>query len=105
MSPATREEDNNVDNIEKVQIDLAYGVYTIQVTHKATLAGGAQVLSLIANGGTTGLGTNDQDFSDKIVIYPNPAKSQLNFAAPQNVTITSVQILICWANKSTPIQN
>lgn len=90
---ATREDDNNVDNIERVDIDLAEpGVYTIQVTNKGTLLGGSQVFSLIANGATSGLGVNQADFRDNIVLYPNPAKTTLNFAAPENIVISSVTV-------------
>ncbi|RZJ33327.1 MAG: T9SS type A sorting domain-containing protein [Flavobacterium sp.] len=108
-NPATREDDNNVDNIERVELDLADpGVYTIQVTHKGTLVGGSQVFSLIANGATTGLGVNQADFNDKIVLYPNPAKSTLNFAAPADVTISSVvvfDILGKQVNSNTSLMN
>jgi len=67
---ATRNSDNNVDNIEKVQIDLAQpGTYTIQVTHKGTLDTGTQDYTLIASG-TNGLTLNSSDFiSDNTFLY------------------------------------
>ncbi|CAM3409108.1 T9SS type A sorting domain-containing protein [Flavobacterium longum] len=93
-SEATRDADNDVDNIEKVQIDLATpGVYTIQVTHKGSLAGGSQVFSLIASGNNgAGLSANSVDFKDNIVLYPNPVKSTLGFAVPNNGEVTDVSI-------------
>ena len=92
---ATRGSENNVDNIEKVQIDSAQpGVYTIQVTHKGSLSGGSQVFSLIASG-TTGisLGVTNSDFSNNIVLYPNPTRSALNFATPNNEAVEKVSFV------------
>ncbi len=89
---ATRDGDNNVDNIEKIQIDNAQpGVYTIQVTHKGSLIGGSQVFSLIANG-TNGitLGVASSDFSNNIVLFPNPAKTTLNFSTPNDTAVEKV---------------
>ncbi len=91
---ATRNSDNDVDNVEKVQIDNAEaGVYTIQVTHKGTtLAGGNQAFSLIASG-SIALGSDlNVDFNDKIVLYPNPVQNKLNFAVPNDTEITSVAV-------------
>lgn len=92
---ATRTSDNNVDNIEKIQIDGAQpGVYTIQVTHKGALTGGSQVFSLIASG-TTGitLGVTSSDFSNNIVLYPNPTRNVLNFATPNDEAIEKVSFV------------
>ena len=92
---ATRNSDNNVDNIEKIQIDNAQpGVYTIQVTHKGSLTGGSQVFSLIASG-TTGisLGVASSDFSNNIVLYPNPTRSTLNFSTPNNESVEKVSFV------------
>lgn len=92
---ATRTSDNNVDNIEKIQIDNAQpGVYTIQVTHKGSLTGGSQVFSLIASG-TTGitLGVASSDFSNNIVLYPNPTRNILNFATPNDAAVENVSFV------------
>ena len=92
---ATRDGDNNVDNIEKIQIDNAQpGVYTIQVTHKGSLTGGSQVFSLIANG-TNGitLGVASSDFSNNIVLFPNPAKTTLNFSTPNDIAVEKVSFV------------
>ena len=92
---ATRDSDNNVDNIEKIQIDNAQpGVYTIQVTHKGSLTGGAQVFSLIASGGTgITLGVTSSEFSNNIVLYPNPTRSTLNFSTPNDEAIEKVSFV------------
>ena len=85
-SAAINTEENDVDNVEKVEIPNAQpGVYTIQVTHKGTLTGGSQVFSLIANA-TNGLSLNtrDYDYDNNIFIYPNPASSVLNFISKDN---------------------
>lgn len=42
--------DNNVDNVEKIEIDNASGQYTIQVSHKGTLQNLAQDYSLVVSG-------------------------------------------------------
>lgn len=54
-SNATRNSDNNVDNVERINIDAptAGTVYTITVTHKGTLVDGPQKFSLIVTGITS----------------------------------------------------
>ena len=42
--------DNKVDNIEKVEIQNASGVYTIRVSHKGSLQSGNQAFSIIVTG-------------------------------------------------------
>jgi serine protease AprX len=95
VAAATRSGDNDVDNVERVDIDIAEpGVYTIQVSHKGTvLTGGPQEYSLILSGeaGLT-LGTDTADFTDKIILYPNPARNTLNFATPNNAEISSIAL-------------
>lgn len=91
---ATRDSDNNVDNIEKVQIDLADpGVYTIEVSHKGTLRGGSQDFALVANS-ASGLVLSETsfDFDNNIVVYPNPVKDALYFSAPNGENVTNVII-------------
>ncbi len=92
---ATRDSDNNVDNVEKIQIDNAQpGIYTIEVTHKGSLTGGSQIFSLIASS-TTGitLGVASSDFSNNIVLYPNPTRSTLNFSTPNDEAILNVSFV------------
>lgn len=94
FSPATNDSDNDVDNVEKVEIyDAEPGVYTIQVTHKGTLTGGSQVFSLIASGSTgLSLATNEVNFDDKLVLYPNPVQNTLNIAVPNNGQVENLSI-------------
>lgn len=92
---ATNVEDNNVDNVEKVEIpDAAPGVYTLQVTHKGiTLTGGSQVFSLIANGSTAlNLNTRAYDYDSSVFVYPNPAANVLHFSVKNNVEVTAVAV-------------
>lgn len=90
----TNDSDNDVDNVEKIDIPSAEpGIYTIQVTHKGTLAGGSQAFSLIASGSAgLSLGQDDPAYRDNIVLYPNPVKSTLGFAVPNNGEVTDVAI-------------
>lgn len=91
---ATNVADNNADNIEKVEIPNAQpGVYTIQVTHKNTLIGGAQVFSLIGNG-SVGLTLANEDFvyDNNIFIYPNPASNVLNFDVKNDIQLSAINI-------------
>ncbi|UPT71513.1 MAG: S8 family serine peptidase [Flavobacterium sp. JAD_PAG50586_2] len=93
-SGATNDSDNDVDNVEKIEIENAPpGVYTIQVTHKGNLVGGSQVFSLIANA-TNGLTLNTRDYEvdNSIFIYPNPANNVLNFSVKNNIEINEIAI-------------
>ncbi|UQB68880.1 S8/S53 family peptidase [Epilithonimonas zeae] len=47
---ATRNSDNKVDNIEKVEIDNADGLYQIVIKHKGNLFSGSQNYSLVISG-------------------------------------------------------
>lgn len=51
---AINTEDNNVDNVERINIDGASGVYTITVTHKGTLQGGPQNFAFVVTGLSSG---------------------------------------------------
>ena len=91
--PATNNSDNNVDNIERVNIYGAQpGVYTIQISHKGTLAGSSQDFSLVGSASGTGLGIDSRDFENNVFIYPNPASSILNFIVKNNITISTITI-------------
>ena len=91
---ATRATDNNIDNIEKVQIDLAQpGTYTIQVTHKGTLESGSQDYSLITSS-ANGLSLNSADFisDNTFFVFPNPASDVLNFTNTKNISLSNISI-------------
>lgn len=47
---ATRNSDNKVDNIEKVEVDNPNGLYQIVIRHKGNLYSGRQAFSLIVSG-------------------------------------------------------
>jgi hypothetical protein len=48
---AATKADNNVDNVEQIAIETpAPGVYMIRITHKGTLYGGSQKVSLVVSG-------------------------------------------------------
>ncbi|MEX0997747.1 MAG: S8 family serine peptidase [Flavobacteriaceae bacterium] len=81
-TPASRG-DNVVDNIEKVEIDNPAGDYLIRVSHKGTLDGGEQAVSVILSGyevTDVTLGTPSNDFV-QASIFPNPANNELNVQA------------------------
>jgi serine protease AprX len=64
--------DNTVDNVEKVEVDNASGVYTIKVSHKGTLTNGPQNYSLIVSGFDQVNLSNDKFTKENIAVYPNP---------------------------------
>lgn len=94
FADATRLSDNDVDNVEKVEIDNAQpGIYTIQVTHKGSLLGGSQNFSLISNGGTSlNLATSNFNYEDNFVLYPNPTNDILHFSTPNNMLASDVLV-------------
>jgi hypothetical protein len=49
------QEDNNVDPFERVDVDNASGEYIITISHKGTLEGGSQKVSLIVTGVSSGI--------------------------------------------------
>lgn len=56
--PAVNTTDNNVDNVERIDVGNAAGIYTVTITHKGTLVNGQQNFSLIVTGA-------DSDFAIK----------------------------------------
>ncbi|TWO32869.1 S8 family serine peptidase [Seonamhaeicola sediminis] len=75
---ANAQGDNLVDPYERVDVNGASGVYTITVTHKGTLVGGAQNFSLIVTGLTSNFTFNTQT-SDQIICTPNDAVYNFNY--------------------------
>lgn len=91
-TPASRG-DNKRDNVEKVEIDNPTGEHTIRVSHKGTLDGGQQVVSVIISGlenidVTLGNPTNN---IVEAAIFPNPANNELNVQATS--AISNVEIM------------
>lgn len=93
FNPAERDKDNFRDNYEKVQVDNPSGLYTITVSHKGNLVGGAQNYSLIVSGPGIDLATNNFNIEDAISIYPNPANNVLNFVNKDIVAIHTVSLV------------
>lgn len=76
--------DNTVDNVEKVEVENASGVYTIQVTHKGTLSGGSQNYSLIVSGFDQANLSNNDLSKGNIAVYPNPVGDVLYVTSDMN---------------------
>jgi serine protease AprX len=100
LSSAAVQGDNNVDNIEKVEINQPSGVYTITVSHKGSTlvnrrAGSipSQEYSLLVSGidVTANLGVNTLE-KEQFSVWPNPASDILNISVPtfQENTFVSV---------------
>ena len=102
---ATRIADNDVDNVERINIDtpIAGTVYTITVTHKGTLADGPQQFALVVTGITSNFtfksiadtkticsssGSVVYDFSLTKTGGPNVNLSAQNVPAGANVVIS-----------------
>lgn len=79
---------NDVDTVETVQIDNAQGQYTIVVTHKGgnLFQSQAQNFSLVVDGVTdVTAGISQNEFGNKISVYPNPATNVINIALDASV--------------------
>ncbi len=81
--PYANKGDNVVDNIERVEVEVPSGQYTITVSHKGNLAGdvSSQDYSLIVTGANMSLSTTDNNLSN-LMIWPNPANNVINFQYP-----------------------
>ncbi|TXE19656.1 S8 family serine peptidase [Psychroserpens burtonensis] len=87
---------NNVDNVEKVEIDAPSGNYTIKVTHKGILVTGLQDFSLIA----TGISESDFTYtadnilktfcSNEVAEYEFNYESSPNFNGPTTLSVTGL---------------
>ncbi len=79
---ALRDADNNVDNIERINVDgpVAIGDYIITVTHKGNLANNIQNFSLIVTGITSTFAINPT--SDNLTVCDNQ-NAAFNFAYKQ----------------------
>ena len=78
--------DNNVDNVEKVEVENPNSsVYTIEVTHKGSLSGGAQNFSLIVTGITaTNMNVANNEMNSEINVWPNPANNFINITSEKS---------------------
>ncbi|MGM0635558.1 MAG: S8 family serine peptidase [Bacteroidota bacterium] len=72
--------DNTVDNIEVVEVDdQDNSLYTIEITHKGTLASDSQMISIIVTGTENTLSTNDIE-KEELSVWPNPADNYINLS-------------------------
>ncbi|WP_165453930.1 S8 family serine peptidase [Hyunsoonleella flava] len=70
--------DNNVDNIERIDIDNPVnGNYTLTVTHKGSLTNGSQPFSIILSGNNVTLSSKESALSG-LQIWPIPASTSIN---------------------------
>ena len=78
-SPATRNSDNAVDNVEQVKIDTpTSGQYTITVTHKGNLVNNSQKYSLVITGISSAFALNSTS-ADLIVCSNQNASFTFNY--------------------------
>ncbi|WP_435413638.1 S8 family serine peptidase [Psychroserpens mesophilus] len=70
---------NDVDNVEKVEIDVPAGDYIIRVTHMGTLLDGSQDFSLIATGITESDFTFTPDNISKVSCADQVAEFEFNY--------------------------
>ena len=87
---------NDVDNVEKVEIDVPFGNYIIRVTHKGALQSGSQDFSLIA----TGISESDftytadnirkESCSDQVAQYEFNYVSSSNFNGPTTLSVSGL---------------
>lgn len=87
--------DNDVDNVEKVEIEAAEtGTYVVKVTHKGTLRGGKQEYSLImSRSDFDNLSTEEFELDDSLfAIWPNPVMETLNVMVPEDADLNGMSI-------------
>ncbi|WP_413512694.1 S8 family serine peptidase [Myroides odoratus] len=87
--------DNDVDNIEKVEIDAAEtGVYTVKVSHKGVLRGGKQEYSVImSRSDFNNLSVDEFDLNNlSFSIWPNPTVDVVNVTIPEEVDLAKMTI-------------
>lgn len=79
--------DNNVDNIEKIEINTpGNDNYTITVSHKGNLVGGSQDFSLIVSGiDQSNMAVHDTNFKS-LNIWPNPMNDLINIVVDSDLS-------------------
>lgn len=93
---ATRTGDNEIDNVERINIDTptAGAIYTITVTHKGTLADGPQRFSLVVTGITSNFSFKSTE--DTKTVCSNLGSEAFNFALTKtggaNVNFTAQNV-------------
>ncbi len=87
--------DNDVDNVEKVEIDAAEtGTYRIVVSHKGNLQDGKQEYSLlVSTGDFDTLSTEEFKIDESLFsIWPNPVVETLNITIPEEAELNGASI-------------
>lgn len=83
---APQKDDNDVDNVEKIEIDNPSGDYVVTVTHKGVLFSPSnQPFSIVIDGVTGNAGVSDNKTSN-VEVYPNPAKDVINIHMKDGIT-------------------
>lgn len=95
--------DNNVDNIERVDIEVpTSGMYTLTVTHKGTLQGNtggpfapqSQDFALIITGSNLVLGVDDNDLARSLTVYPNPSNGEFTISFESNLSSSDTDVKV-----------
>ena len=89
--------DNNVDNIEKIEIENApAGSYQIKVSHKGTIKSGKQDYTLIVSGDVdANLSIDDNVIAaNEIRIWPNPVQDVLHIQIPSELMAKSTSYAV-----------
>ncbi len=95
-NPAIRIGPNDRDNVEKVEVEVPAGDYTIRVTHQGALQGGLQDYSLIV----TGISESDFTYtpdnirkdvcSDQVAQYVFNYESSATYIGPTNLSVSGL---------------
>jgi subtilisin-like proprotein convertase family protein len=86
-SLAATQEDNSVDNVEKIEIPNAEGEYTIEVSHKGTLKNQQQDYSLVVSGiAVSNLNISSPVFSEIFCNNEAVATYDINLDVQENFT-------------------
>lgn len=82
-NPYIVQADNDADNLEKVDVADASGLYTITVSHKGTLTGGSQDYTLIVTG-ISQVNSVKKLTADDLMVWPNPSTGFVNVQLAQS---------------------
>ncbi|TXK75334.1 S8 family serine peptidase [Mesonia sp. HuA40] len=81
--------DNTVDNVESILVESTdANTYEIKVSHKGSLSGSSQMVSIVVSGvQSTSLSAEQVTLSEDISVWPNPVRgaSDINIALGDNI--------------------
>lgn len=100
-APAINTEDNNVDNVEKIEITAPVEgeEYTISVNHKGELENNKQEFSLVVSGIEYDPLSNEEHELEEFTMYPNPAANEVHLNL--NKVKTAVEVTVYDVNGKT----